>query len=71
MTLFASARNYSSPKRIAEAARKAGVVLTDRGDVLVDGEVVGSYELAGGILVVHDASPYAPWLAALGLRQVD
>ena len=54
MTIFAS-RALWTPRRLNDACRKHGVILSDRsGEVIVGGEVVGSFELAGGALVLHD-----------------
>jgi hypothetical protein len=71
MTTFASAKDYSILRRLGEDCRKAGVRLTARGEVIVGGDVVGTYELSAGVLVMHGVPIDARWLAAPGLRQVD
>jgi hypothetical protein len=71
MTPFASAKNYSILRRLGDDCKKAGVSLTSRGEVVVGGSIVGSYELAGGVLVMHDVPRDAAWLSTLALRQVD
>jgi hypothetical protein len=44
-----------TPRRLNDACRKHGVILSDRrGEVLLGGEGVGSFELARGALVFHD-----------------
>ena len=69
-TIFASSRNYSSTHRLRDACRKAGVSLSSRGEVIHGGAVVGTYELAGGVIVVRDIALDSPLIAALDLRQV-
>jgi hypothetical protein len=69
-TVFASARNWT-PVRINAACRQHGVGLTDRGEVILAGEVVGSYELAGGVLVIRDIAHDSPLVGIFDLRQVQ
>jgi len=47
MTLFASRHLWPDLPKLHRHARQHGVWLTDRGEVILDGEGVGTYELAG------------------------
>jgi hypothetical protein len=68
-TVFAAARNWT-PARINAACRKHGVALTDRGEVIYEGQIVGSYELAGGVLVMHGIAYDSPLVEIFEMRQV-
>ena len=69
-TIFAS-RSLWSPKKLNNACRKHGVHLSDPGEVILAGGVVGSYQWAGGCLVVRDIAHDSPLAAAFDLRQVE
>ena len=71
MTNFAS-RALWTKRRLNDACRKHGIILSDRsGEVIVGGEVVGSFELAGGALVFHDIDHRSPLVGIFDLRQVE
>ena len=60
MTIFAS-RTLWTKRRLYDACRKHGVILSDRsGEIIVGGEVVVSFELTGGALVFHDIDHRSP-----------
>jgi hypothetical protein len=71
MTLFASRHLWPDFPKLHRHARQHGVWLTDRGEVILDGEGVGTYELAGGALVFHDIQPQSPLVEIFDLRQVE
>lgn len=71
MTLYASRETWT-PRRLNALCRKHGVGLVERsGEVIVDGRVVGTYELAGGTLVVHDMDESSPLVAIFDLQRLD
>jgi hypothetical protein len=39
--------------------------------VIHDGEIVGTYELAGGILVIRDIAHDSPLVTAFEMRKVE
>lgn len=71
MTLFASRDTWTS-RRLNAVCRKRGVSLSERnGDVIFHGQVVGSFELAGGTLVLHDIDESSPLIGIFDLQRLD
>ena len=69
-TLFVSNRDWT-PRRASAVCRRHGINLTDRGEVIFNGQIVATYELAAGTLVLHGLLPSSPLIAALDLRPVE
>lgn len=71
MTLFAS-RDAWTVRRLNAACRKHGIGLSERsGEVIADGHVVATYELAGDTLILHDLDPQSPLVGIFDLQLVD
>ena len=69
-TLFVSNRDWT-PRRANAVGRRHGIILTPRGEVIFNGKIVASYELAAGTLVLHGLAPCSPLITALDLRPVE
>ena len=69
-TLFVSDHDWT-PRRLASVCRRHGISLTPRGELILDGEIVATYELAAGTLVLHGLAPGSPLVAVLFLRPVE
>jgi hypothetical protein len=69
-TLYVSNRDWT-PRRANAVCRRHGISLTSRGEVIFNGQIVATYELAAGTLVLHGLELGSPLIAALDLRPVE
>ena len=60
-----------TPRLARSICRRHGLSLTEHGEVVRDGEVVATYELAAGILVLHGLPAKSPLVPALHLRPAE
>jgi len=71
MTIFAS-RGAWTARRLRAACSKHGVGLVERsGEVILDGQVVAAYELAGDTLILHDLGEGSPLIRIFDLQRID
>ena len=66
---FAGALDPAPPQRRLPQAQRHP--LRRRGQVILGGEVVGNFEVAGGALVFHEIDPRSPLIGIFDLRQVQ
>ena len=69
-SLFVSDLDWT-PRLARSVCRRHGLNLTERGEVVRDGEVLAHFELAGGTLVLHGLRPGSPLVPALHLRPAE
>jgi hypothetical protein len=70
MTMFAS-RALWTARRLNKVCQDHGVHLSERGEVVLGGAVVGSFEIAGGALVFHEIDSESPLVDIFDLQQVE
>ena len=70
MTMFAS-RALWTARRLNKVCKAHRVHLSERGQVVLGGAVVGSFELAGGALVFHGIAHKSPLIDIFDLQQVE